>query len=1106
MQIKSGEILGLATQDIYQRGLEYYLHGRVRLIETNGDTITARVRGKQEYSVSIHRNGNGFLTTCTCPYGFTCKHVIATLLQARDYFNQPQAAPSEKFSGQREKHKSHLGDSSAAPQQEKSAGWRQLLHAIHKSSAPDSARRSSASYGSERSSWGMYFTLQLGRNMWTLAPYRARRRKDGTYGVAYPTSAREQPYYHIGLSQKEKLALMLLESTDQPNAYSYNYLQRSGYQLAYGHRYGMLFDLLRDSEIYLAEDTSRQYPLRLRPEIARFEIRLQENGGDLQLQPTLLVADEQIPFDQDTHILTSDPIWILRGKEILKIEHAVDSAFAADGKSAGHGAAGESAHPFAQFLQSFRQQQSLAIPQAEVSDFFASLAPAPHVLSFFSLPNRDNLPMVDHFTAKRLYLEENIEILKIRLKFLYGQHEVDGEPPADFLEGQLGKSELLVHSGEGLNFLRVVRDRENEKQAQELILASGTRQISTGEFVVRESYAIDWLLFELPKLAGQGFEIFGEEELKRHKVRRAQPKLKVNVSSEIDWLDLQLMVDFDGIMLSLKELRKAMVHRTRYVKLRDGSTALLPEDWLEQFSHLFNLGEPGDERIKVSRHHITLIDTLYESAEMKEADAAYHENLRRLRDFRGIQQIAASENFCGELRPYQEQGLNWFYFLQEFRFGGCLADDMGLGKTVQALSLLQNEKARGVTAPSLIVCPTSVLFNWEREIQRFTPELRFLTHAGSERRRLKQFENCDVVLTSYGVMRRDIEFLKDAKFHYAILDESQKIKNPLSQTAKAARLLQANYRLVLTGTPVENNTQELWSQFAFLNPGLLGSLNYFKGAFSRPIEKERDEASAQLLRKMVFPFVLRRTKNDVAKELPPKVESLYYCAMSDEQQKVYNLWRDYYRAHVMQQIDLKGLQKSRMYVLEGLTKLRQICCHPRLIEKKYHYESGKFEALKESLENILAENHKVLIFSQFVRMLRIICEHLDEQKIPYAYLDGHTQDREQPVQQFQTDPATKIFLISLRAGGFGLNLTAADYVILYDPWWNPAVETQAIDRTHRIGQDKQVFAYKLIARNSVEEKILQLQERKKALVADLITTDSGMFKQLTREDIEVLFS
>ena len=1093
MQINNGEILGLATQEIYQRGLDYFRTGRVRLVEIADGMITARVQGQQEYDVTVSRNGHGLVTSCTCPNDLTCKHVIATLLKVREHYNNNGAATPV------EKSKSRAETPSAETSKEISkTDWRQLVQAVQKPPTGDAGRQSFSAFVSDRSTWGIYFTLQLGRNAWTMAAYRARRRKDGTHGMAYPTSVREQPYYRVQMTQKENLALMLLDAVEQPQSHPFNYQQRHSYQLPYGQRHGMLFDLLRDSEIYFAADEQRQNPLRVRPEMARFEILLQENGGAVHLLPTLLIADEHLPLDHETFILTSEPLWLVRRQEILKLENSplVSAAFTKP-----HGR--EALPPFVQFLQMLRQQQPIVIPPTEIGDFFATLAPSSPLLLFFSLPNRDDLPALEQFTRKKLYLEEHLEILKVRLKFVYGNQEVESAPPN---EAPSEPRELLVYSGEGLRFLRVIRDRESEQQAQAQVLATGARQMSTGEFVIRESASVDWLLFELPKLIAAGFEIVGEENLKRHKVRRAAPTLKVNVSSEIDWFDLQLLVDFDGVALSLKELRKSLMHRTRYVKLRDGSTALLPEDWLEQFSYLFNLGAPGEERVKVSRHHLTLIDSLFDKATETNADATYHENLQRLRDFRGIAAIAPPENFHGELRPYQKQGLNWLYFLQEFRFGGCLADDMGLGKTIQALALLQNEKTRGVTTPSLIICPTSVLFNWEKEIQRFTPDLRVLTHAGLERRRLKQFEECDVVLTSYGVLRRDIAFLKDAGFHYIILDESQKIKNPLSQTARAARLLRGEHRLILTGTPVENNTQELWSQFAFLNPGLLGSLNYFKGAFTRPIEKEQDESSVQLLRKIVFPFILRRTKDDVARELPPKVESFYYCAMTEEQQKIYDRWRDYYRAHVMQQIDLQGLQKSRMYVLEGLTKLRQICCHPRLTEEKYHHDSGKFEALKEFLENILAENHKVLIFSQFVRMLKIMCGHLDEQKIPYAYLDGHTQDRQAAVERFQNDPATKVFLISLRAGGVGLNLTAADYVIIYDPWWNPAVEMQAVDRTHRLGQDKQVFAYRLIARNSVEEKILQLQERKKALVADLITTDSGMFKSLTKEDIETLFS
>jgi non-specific serine/threonine protein kinase len=1094
MQIKNGEILGLATQEIFLRGMEYYRNGRVRLVHVEDNSVTARVRGKAEYSVTVHRNGSGFVAQCTCPLGLTCKHIIATLLTARDHHSQNHAVTSSSL---------------AESQQEKlESDWHHFFHAIHQSSSSGQPPVSSTS--SERSNWGIYFTIRLGRDVWTITAFRARRRKDGTYGAAYPTSVREQPYYHLAMSQKENLALMLLDSTDHAHTYPYHYLHRNGYQLGYGQRNGMLFDLLRDSDIYLEEDEARQNPLRIGAETARFEIRLQEDGDYIQLQPAIVFPNREIPLDNDTRILTSDPLWMLRGTEIFKIDHTItiESDLFSNRKNprTNHTARGQRI-ALVDFLQAFRRQKTVAIPKAELSEFFASLSSIPQLLSHLSLPDRDSLPAINRFEGKHIYLEESTEGLIVRLKFVYGNREVECEAPSDFGDLPPAPRDFLIYAGSGLNFLRVIRDREGEAQALERLQISGARQSAAGaEFIVRDGRATDWLLLELPKLIEDGFRIFGEDKLKRHKVRRAKPILKVKVNSEIDWFDVQLVVDFDGILLSLKELRKSLAHRSRYVKLGDGSTALLPEEWIEQFSHLVNLSENKEEGIKVSRHHLTLIDTLCHAATLKEADQDYYESLQRLRDFQGIQEVTVTENFHGELRPYQKQGLSWLYFLQEFRFGGCLADDMGLGKTIQALSLLQNEKDRGVTAPSLIVCPTSVLFNWEKEIQRFTPALRYLIHTGLERRRQRQFENCNLVLTSYGILRRDIEFLKDAKFHYAILDESQKVKNPLSQTAKAVRLLQANHRLALTGTPVENNAQELWSQFAFLNPGLLGSLNYFKRAFTRPIEKEKNETTAHLLRKLIFPFVLRRTKNDVARELPDKVENLYYCTMSEPQQKVYNMWRDYYRAHVMEQINLKGLQKSRMYVLQGLTRLRQICCHPGLTEKKYHHESGKFEALKEILETILAEDHKVLVFSQFVRMLRIISGYLNENAVPYAYLDGHTKDREQPVQQFQTDPAIRVFLISLRAGGFGLNLTAADYVILYDPWWNPAVEAQAIDRTHRIGQDKQVFSYKLIMRDSVEEKILQLQDRKKKLVSELIATDSGMFKHLTVEDIEVLFS
>ncbi|MEK7671309.1 MAG: DEAD/DEAH box helicase, partial [Bacteroidota bacterium] len=420
---------------------------------------------------------------------------------------------------------------------------------------------------------------------------------------------------------------------------------------------------------------------------------------------------------------------------------------------------------------------------------------------------------------------------------------------------------------------------------------------------------------------------------------------------------------------------------------------------------------------------------------------------------------------------------------------------------------LQKIYEDGAAVPSLIVVPASPLFNWEKEIRRFTPDLTSLIYKGLDRKQFHEsFGEYKLIVTSYGILRRDIEFLKEQEFLYVVLDESQNIKNPGSINAKAVRLLKAHHRLALSGTPVENNLMDLWSQFAFLNPGMLGSERSFSQNFARPIERHNDESTASALTRLIFPFILRRTKELVAKELPPKVETTIYCEMDKAQRVAYEHWREYYRRAILKSIETVGFQRSKMKVLEGLMRLRQVCCHPLLVDAKYKGSAGKYDAFIEMLEDILAEGHKVLVFSQFVKMLKVLRAHCDEHALVYEYLDGSTIDRKERVERFQNDESVKLFLISLKAGGTGLNLTAADYVIHYDPWWNPAVEMQATDRTHRIGQTKQVFAYKLITRETVEEKILALQEKKQALVKSIITTDSGLMKSLTKEDVEVLFS
>ena len=533
----------------------------------------------------------------------------------------------------------------------------------------------------------------------------------------------------------------------------------------------------------------------------------------------------------------------------------------------------------------------------------------------------------------------------------------------------------------------------------------------------------------------------------------------------------------------------------------------IPAEWLEKYRYLFSMAEESGEGLRLASAQVTLLDQLLMEGDRIQADDEFKRRRENLRRFSQIEPRALPDGLKANLHPYQKSGFDWLHFLHEYGFGGCLADDMGLGKTVQCLAFLQSlAESHEAKAATLLVLPRSLVFNWEREAARFTPTLRLMNHAGTTRAKdLADFDEYDLVLTTYGIMLRDIEMLRKHRFHYVILDEAQAIKNPVSQSAKAARLLQADHKLTLTGTPVENSTLELWSQFSFLNPGLLGNLEHFRTEFAGAIEKRQDEVAAAFLRRLVHPFILRRTKDQVARDLPPRTERILYTEMEPGQKKLYEKTRDYYRAQIMGIVDKEGVGDARMKILEGLLRLRQISNHPRLVEPDSKATSGKFETLLETLDTLRAEGHKALVFSQFVQMLSLVRESLDAAHVPYAYLDGKTTDRQGRVDAFQNNPDLPLFLISLKAGGVGLNLTAADYVIHIDPWWNPAVEMQATDRTHRIGQDKPVFVYKLITRDTVEEKILLLQDRKRALVSQLISTEGGFFKNLTRQDIELLF-
>jgi len=591
--------------------------------------------------------------------------------------------------------------------------------------------------------------------------------------------------------------------------------------------------------------------------------------------------------------------------------------------------------------------------------------------------------------------------------------------------------------------------------------------------------------------------------------RRYRPAGSVawNVTSGIDWFELSAAIDFGGVTADLPALLEAIARGSRSVELSDGSLGILPDALAAQIEPMALLAQKHDGRLRYGRIQMALLDALLAGQPQSHVDEAFE----RIRDelSRGERPEAEDEpeGFQGTLRHYQREGLGWLTFLERMGLGGCLADDMGLGKTIQVLAMLVRRQAALVEGgiahrPSLVIVPKSLVFNWIEEARRFAPSLRVLNYTGNARLddTTAVLEH-DIVLTTYGTLRRDIVNHREIEFDYVVLDEAQSIKNAASQAAKACRLLRARHRLALTGTPVENHIGELWSIFEFLNPGQLGSATRLKRFLAG------GRTSTEVVARAVRPYLLRRTKAQVLSDLPEKTEQTLFCELGEEQRKAYDQLREHYRLELSGRIGRMGIGRSRIAVLEALLRLRQTACHPGLVDPaRIDDPAAKLDTLLEQLSEVIDEGHKVLVFSQFTSFLAIVRRHLDARGITYEYLDGKTTDRQARVQRFQEDADCRLFLVSLKAGGQGLNLTAADYIYILDPWWNPAVEAQAVDRAHRIGQTRRVFAYRLIARDTVEEKIVTLQDRKRELAESIVRADETMVSSLTAEDVEMLLS
>jgi len=747
------------------------------------------------------------------------------------------------------------------------------------------------------------------------------------------------------------------------------------------------------------------------------------------------------------------------------------------------------------WIANLRNSKPITVPTEERDEFLADLLGSP-VLPALELPAELQFEEVmprprPCLKISRPKLRFGADRLMVELAFDYeGRSVPENTASQGFFEASIRRY--------------VRRDLVAEKSASALLVELGLRFVPASW-----NSEAGWNLApaKLPRvvrtLAEAGWHIVAEG-----KVFRNHASTRAEITSGIDWFELHGEVDYGGAKAQLPQLLEALKRGETMVTLDDGSYGLLPEEWLNRFGAVAAMGAAEGNHIRFGTSQAGLLDALLATQPAVNCDDTFLRVRQELDRFQTIISAEQPKGFMGQLRGYQCDGIGWMHFLRQFSFGGCLADDMGVGKTAQVLGLLETRRelrAKGeVDKPSLVVVPKSLIFNWKQEAQRFAPQLEVLDFTGIDRPRNK-FADYDLMLTTYGTVRRDVLQFKDTVFDYVILDEAQAVKNASTESAKAVRLLRADHRLALSGTPVENHLGELWSLFEFLNPGILGASSAFQlngGAMRNPSEETR-----RLLAHALRPFILRRTKEQVAKELPPKSEQTIYCELEPRQRTLYSELRQHYRDSLLNKINSDGIAKSKIQVLEALLRLRQAACHPGLIDPKFLKDpSAKLDVLLDQLREIRDEGHKALVFSQFTSLLAILRTRLENSGTEYEYLDGKTRDRQTHVERFQNDPECRLFLISLKAGGLGLNLTAADYVFILDPWWNPAVEAQAVDRAHRIGQAKQVFAYRLIARDTVEEKVLHLQETKRNLADAIIGAQNSLIRDLRPEDIELLLS
>ncbi len=818
---------------------------------------------------------------------------------------------------------------------------------------------------------------------------------------------------------------------------------------------------------------------RFDPNPVGIELSIEPAGGGARLRLSWREFDGSPWASGPRRVVAASPPWV-ESEGVFRSVHGAEDAAALAAVAAG----------------------DLSIPERDLPAFLGMAAPELEAhgirVEASSLDHREF--SVDEVPTPRLYLTEEDGGLAGELRFRYGDFEISSATPEPVVKVSAAGRKAFVR-----------RDPEAEFQATLRLRTVGFAPVDPGHFRIEGEEALDFVRVQLAPLAEE-WEVFGQDQMRRHRVSRATPTLVVRAAAMDEWLEVSVEASAGETSVDPASLAAALARGGRYVRLGDGSHALLPQEWGRRIGPALQELGLSDGLARVPPHMAPVVaDLLAATGNGEVAPGPRWEDLSaalQAREPEGEGECPVPAELRDVLRPYQVAGYRWLRRMARAGLGCVLADDMGLGKTVQALAVLLADAREGNTRPSLVVTPTSVVPTWEAEATRFVKPLRVLRYQGASRQLPPEgMGGYDLVVTSYAVLRRDVRELAAVEWSYAILDEAQAIKNAATQTARAAARLQARKRLALTGTPLENHLGELWSQFRFVAPGLLGSERNFSRRFLRPV-LDGDRRALEELQRRVRPFILRRLKAEVAPELPEKVEAVLLCEMGPEQERLYRTLLTGYRERVFRELRERGLPGARFSALEALLRLRQACCHPEVLPQGAGrgIPSAKFDAFREFVSEIVSEGHRVLVFSQFVTVLGMLRGWFEEAGIPHLYLDGRTRDREARVRRFQEDQGIAAFLVSLRAGGTGLNLTGADYVILYDPWWNPAVETQALDRAHRIGQTRKVFAYRFVTRGTVEEKISRLQERKRSLSQDLIRSERQWSEALSEGELEELFA